>query len=104
MAPGNPERKRQPKIMVKIPTQKIIVAMVDMYKSEDPNLKETALEFAGHIIEAYEDNDQFKKDVFHSYVSGGNLTIALKKNIERMYPEEANILKEIFGAFLFGGV
>lgn len=102
MAPGT-RTKQAPLIMVKVPTHKIIIPIVEMYKSEDEHMKSMALQLAGYIIEAYEDHNQFKKDIFGTYVSGSTLSLGLAKNMKRMFPDETKILEEIFGAFLFGG-
>lgn len=104
MPPGPITSRQEKQVMVKIPTAKVVTSMVTMYRSEDESLKKSAIEMAGFIVEAYDDKEQFKKDVFGSFVAKkSGLILGIQKDLERIYPEEAKALKEIFGAFLFGG-
>jgi hypothetical protein len=91
-------------VRVRVPTSKLILVIVDLYRSHDANMQQTALDLAGCVIEAYNDQDKLKKDIFNSYVSGGsNMVVSRKNQMKRLYPNEFEVLVKVFGAFLTGG-
>lgn len=93
----------QLKVKIQIPTDKIITSIVQMYGTDEKELKKSALELAGYVLESYTDHNQMKKDIFGTFVTQKNLMIAMQKEVQRRFPAEAEILRQVFGEFLFGG-
>jgi hypothetical protein len=87
---------------VQVPTQKLVLAIVELYTNENEGLKKLAIELAASIIEGYENKDQFRMDVLGTY-STSNAIFAKVNTMKRAFPKETKILSEIFGAVLFGG-
>lgn len=88
---------------IKMPTSKAIITVVSMYNSENSNLKSLALEIAGYVIEAYHDKEELKQDIFGAFVGSKSPSVNRQRLMERQYPKEMEILKSVFGEFLFGG-
>jgi len=103
MAAGGPAPPLKPKTKVTTPTDKLILAIVELYRIGDPRAQELAADLASCIMESYYDRDEMTRDILTSYVSShANMLIALKSSMKKHYPEEAKILSEIFGFILFG--
>lgn len=88
--------------MTKTPTKKLVIAIVELYKSEDKIKKILAGELASSIIASYNDTEILTKDILGAYVSNKVMLEGMKLNMKRQFPEEAKLLSEIFGIFLFG--
>lgn len=99
---SNPNPPRNIRKKVQILTTKLIPAMIKLYQMDDEFCKKSAIDLASATIESYSDYNEMKKDIFGCFVSDNNMLISMQLNMERRYPEETNILKEIFGISLFG--
>jgi len=88
----------------KTPTKKLVVAIVELYRSDDESNKTLAGELASSIIESYDNTEVLIKDILGAYVSDKIVLQGMKRNMQRQFPEEAKLLSEIFGIFLFGEV
>ena len=86
---------------VQIETAKVVLAIVELYKSKDEKSKLLAIDLAGNILETYSEKEQMRMDILGSYVSGSILAGRIS-SMKRSYPDESKILSEIFGIFLFG--
>ena len=87
---------------VKVITQKLVLAVVELYKSDDEYTKKLAIDLAGSILESYEDIELFRNDILGVYVSSGMLDTKISA-MRRIHPEISKTLSEIFGVVLFGG-
>ena len=101
MVAGGPSPK--PKATkAQVPTQKLVLGIVELYKIGDPRAKELAVDLAGCIIESYDDKDRMKRDIVGAYTSEKLIFKAMSMEMKRMYPDISKVLSEIFGAILFG--
>ena len=100
IGPGRPEPPKKTK--VKVPTGKLVLAIVEMYSSEEHEMQKLAGELAACIFESYNDKDEMRKDILGTYTGKKIMIQGMVMNMKRQFPEEARILSEVFGLFLFG--
>ena len=101
IGPGSPKQPEK-KIKVKVPTDKLVLAIVEMYSSQEHEMQKLAGELAACIFESYNDKDEMKKDILGTYTGKKIMIEGMVMNIKRQFPEESKILSEVFGLFLFG--
>ncbi len=89
----------KPQTKVKVPTRKLTIGIVELYKTKDPSL---AADLAGYILESYSDKEEMIRDILAAYVDRKSIITAMRSNMKKIYPEESKTLAEIFGLFLFG--
>ena len=100
MSPPLPLNKR---VLIGIPTNEVVHSIIKMYQSEDEDLKNSAINFAGHIVEGYHNKSDLQRDVFGSFIDKKHGIEKMIPHMERIFPEETSILRELFGVFIFGG-
>ncbi len=100
--PVHDQTPKTKQVRVQVPTHKLVLAIVELYKMEDLRAKDLAADLAGCILESYDSKEDMIKDIIGTYVTQKSIISAMKGNIKRMYKEESKILSEIFGVFLFG--
>jgi hypothetical protein len=90
------------KVKIQIETKKLVPVILFLYMNgDDEKGIKSALELAKCILEAYDDMTQMKKDILETFVSNKSMIAAMEVEMKRRYPLEMDILKHIFGAFLF---
>lgn len=105
MTPGSPTPPTpptKPKTKVSVPTHKLILGIVELYKMKDPRPKELAADLAGCVLESYSDKEEMIRDIIGTYIAKKKITTIMKLDMKRTFKEDAKILSEIFGVFLFG--
>lgn len=102
MSPASSITTKIEEEFTKTPTKKLVLAIVELYKSEDLSNKKLASQLASSVIASYSDTDILTRQILGAYVSSSVMIDAMKLNIKRQLPEEAEMLSEIFGIFLFG--
>ena len=100
IGPGRPEPPK--KTTVNVPTGKLVLAIVEMYSSEEKEMQKLAGDLSACILESYNDRELMVKDILGTYITKRLIIAAMRVDMKRLYPEESRILSEIFGVFLFG--
>jgi len=100
--PGGPPKS--PKKKVGVETSKLVLIIMELYKSEDPQVKGLVSYLAGCIIESYVNTEDMINDILKTYVSQSKLIAKMRIDMKRLHPKDAKILSDIFGVFLFGDI
>ena len=104
MASAGPGPPKAPKKKVEVETSKLILIIMELYKSEDPQVKGLVSYLAGCIIESYADMQDMINDILKTYVTQSKMIAKMRIDMKRLHPEDSKILSNIFGVCLFGDI
>lgn len=102
MASGGAGTPTKSETKVSAPTGKLVLAIVEMYSSQEQEMQKLAGDLAACIIESYSDKNKMVKDILGTYMAPKLMMDNMRMQMKRQHPEESKILSEIFGIFLFG--
>ncbi len=97
-----PDSPTAPKVKVKVDTQNLVITIVEMYRSDNIKVKKLVSHLVGCIIEAYDNRDELIREILSTYTERKTMVNSMVTDMKKRYPQEAKLLSEIFGIFLFG--
>jgi hypothetical protein len=104
MASGSAGENKKEQKFTQTPTKKLVLAIVELYQSEEDSTRELAAELAAAVIASYSDTDMLARTILGAYISDKVMLTGMKMNMKRIHPVESRLLSHIFGVFLFGEI
>jgi len=89
---------------VRVPLERLILALVEMYQSDNDKLKTAALDLVPFVFENCVDINQLKTNILATFVRKHPIQRTMVSEMKRRFPKEAETLTELFGRFILGDI